>query len=317
MLTSIYLRPKTDPMSILNWGTKWEIRRYQIMSSFCFQLALPGEPDFQSFHSLRGLVPGLNTDDRIDVAVSVYFSGAADSSPSLNLSVLRKQFSPEALFSWNMHGWKIMLGDGEALVRQKFESTHDLIFRGPLNRLVQSYSALALNFETEEASGRLVLVRTQSDGLKLRLTVDWPAVERSSSDEDDDIYDDNLSDFDYQFAGIGWQVSGENFNIATPGKFEKTFDSSIELAQVANDILDTTRVIQAYFSQSGQLVHWAVEEDGEVDFDAHFFYARTKLIKEFLKDDEVAQLIAMDFYTPLPVGVRKLAWEESSEFFGD
>lgn len=147
-----YLRQASERLSVLNWGSGWEIRRYALIAAFLD--AYQADWDFDNRFTVGGAFEALPLGDRIDVAMHVIHSGYISEAHDL-LTLDVSQFGETEKSIWFELGWKTLLCDAEKLTKLDINEPTDVIFMGPIENLLSDYRKFTIRFRSAVAHGGL------------------------------------------------------------------------------------------------------------------------------------------------------------------
>jgi len=264
-----HLKNARERKSVLNWGTRWEIRRYALIAAFLD--AYQADWDFDNRHTVGHTFEALPLEDRIDVALHTIHSGyAGDSHPLLSLD--ENQFSETQKLAWHETGWKTLLCDAEKLTSVKVQEPTDVIFRGPIANLLTDYRKFTIRFRSALAHGELRFRSNQQNHSEVEL--------KFKSSEPSGIVLMLQALRETGWAHIDRDAS---FSMTQTLEFHAIGDSHTQATVDASAL--AVKYVQILACMRTNDVSWTFDSAEVSGFDISFIQARTEEIKKVLKHE--------------------------------
>jgi hypothetical protein len=271
-----HLKDSANRLSVLNWGTKWEQRRYALMLGFCDLVADAGD-DYNIANKALKQFSTLPLADRIDIACHTMHSGHMHRRDGV-LSVDMSQFSKRQERQYFQNAWKMLLCDAEEVKRpneteEYFNQAINAYLVGVFENILFDYGNLDVLLETETWTVRLFIEPKEQNIWKT-------SVHYETKKQDLEL---DLQEF---LKPESWnKKEGSGFTLETQ-KFTREFSGEYAAEKASRAASEAVQgCIRAAKWESSKIV-WKLAMPEVSKFDKQFALARSKTISSFLNGNQ-------------------------------
>lgn len=260
------LLPANRRLSVLNWGTNWEIRRYAILSQVLWAFAERSSSE-QDLFALN--FNYLDYGDRIDLCTLAFLEAESESESDF-FRVDENQISSELVALWKGEASRWLREYGTGILAFTPRSLFESLLEGPLENLFRAEYEFEVHFSGFNARGCFSVNKGTSMGEKLALN--FYHLDESCEKE-----------FADTFVGYGyWHTDEYALDLEFEDENETLYRHFSEPEAGAKDLLTVLKFLASKAREDRTVFSVEIGGDRIPNFDSEFIVKRNRIIQDSL-----------------------------------